>query len=163
MFTRFYLLCLLYFSIIYSCSAVKTERIFTDRYITNYYTNKYFYTNDFYYKEYLTYSNNLPSYLTNKHLYYKYNSMSQVYTYYFFEYNYCYNFSTYKRLTNYNIDISDTTFRNLTRYYITNSLSYRTNYMTNAKSRLSYRLNHFLCITYSNGAFEICSNALRFN
>lgn len=161
MFTRFYLLCLLYFALIYSCSAKHiTDIRYLDRYITNYYTNKYFYTNDFYYKEYLTYSNNLKSFLTNKHLYYKYNFMSEVYTYYFFEYNYCYNFSTYKQLTNLNVDISDTTFRNLKRYYITNSLSYRTNFMTNARSRLSYRLNYYLYIYYPSSIFEIYSNAI---
>lgn len=161
MFTRFYLLCLIYFILIYSCSAKHiTDIKYLDRYITNYYTNKYFYTNDFYYKEYLTYSNNLKQFLTDKHLYYKYNSISQRYIYYFFEYNYCYNFSTYKRLTNYNIDISDTTFKNLTRYYITNSLNQNTNFMTNAGSRLSYRLNRFLYVYYPSGMFGIYSNAI---
>lgn len=106
MYNKIYLICLIYFLIIYSCSAIKTEQIFTDRYHTNYITNKYYFTNDFYYKEYLSYSNELDKlqYMTNKSLYYSYNSMTSKYRYVYFEYNYCYTFNTTKNLTNCNFE-----------------------------------------------------------
>ena len=151
MFTRFYLLCLLYFALIYSCSAKHiTETQYIDRYYTNYYTNKYFYTNDFYYLEYNKYSNELDKlqYITNRSLYVKYSEVYDKYNYYYFENNYLYNLSTTSyKIENINFDLLDTRIKINARYYITNINNFDYCRATNSRTYLNYKFSssfHFL-------------------
>lgn len=152
MFTRFYLFCLIYFILIYGCSAKHiTDIQYIDRYDTNYYTNKYFYTNDFYYLEYNKYSNELDKlqYITNRSLYFKYDSAFDKYNYYYFENNYLYNLSTTSyKIENINFDLLDTRIKINARYYITNINNIDYCRATNYRTYLNYRFSGFSDFLY---------------
>lgn len=100
-------------------------------------------------------------YITNRSLYFKYDSAFDKYNYYYFENNYLYNLSmTSYKIENINFDLLDTRIKINARYYITNINNIDYCLATNSKTYLNYRFSASAHFLYTQMPNEI--NSIRF-
>lgn len=140
MFTRLYILCLLYFACLYSCSASSQSPITEYKYLS--YTNNIYstYTNDYYFTntEYKYYTNNY--YYTNNDFKLYFLKSHSDYSYILINNNYAFHF----RSTKYTNDLTQLKYSGMVNTTNSNYLYDYDNYRLFYKTKHSQiLLNHY--------------------